>query len=258
MVRPRVPASSPPRRRRRLVERGMDYRDMRMTGLRHQAHRVATGVWRRVNPTSTAGLRWKPHGEFITFKWDGFVAAPSIPMLFARHNYETAIITRLLGEKAVRRSLEFGCGFGRLTPTFAALSADHTAIDINSDALSAARSAYPHLTFAESTGKALAFEDDAFDLVVTWTVLQHVPPGLVDETLGEIMRVLAPGGRLLLCEETRSAGAATRHSWHREQAFYEKRVAPLRLAYSEYISEIDRLPGLVSPGRVMLFESTRS
>ena len=192
---------------------------------------------------------------FATFEWDGFVAAPSIPMLFARHSYETALINRLLGDKNVQRSLEFGCGFGRLTPTFAGLSERHTAIDINPDALAAARAAYPDLEFSQSTGADLPFEDDAFDLVVTWTVLQHVPPRFIEATLAEIMRVTSPSGRVLLCEETRDAGAPSRRSWHREPAFYEQHLAPLSLVYSSYIEEIDRLPGLISPGRVMLFES---
>jgi hypothetical protein len=41
---------------------------------------------------------------------------------------------------------------------------------------------------------------------------------------------------------------------HRTREFYESRVRPLRLNYSSYIEEIDRIPGLASPGRVMLFE----
>jgi SAM-dependent methyltransferase len=223
--------------------------------VRHRARRIATGVYRRINRNSTVGLPWKRHGDFVTFEWDGFVEAPSIPALFARHHYETSLIRRLLANKNVQRSLEFGCGYGRLSPTFASLSARHTAIDINPEALAAARAAYPDLDFQESSGGELPFADDTFDLVITWTVLQHVRPERIDGVLMEIMRVLAPEGRLLLCEETRDPGGKTRHSWHREPSFYEERFAPLHLAYSSYIDEIDRVPRLVSPGRVMLFEA---
>jgi ubiquinone/menaquinone biosynthesis C-methylase UbiE len=225
-----------------------------MRELQRQTKRIGTAMWRRINRRSTAGLGWKRQGDFITFKWDGFVAAPSTPMLFARHSYETAVIRRLVGDKSVHRSLEFGCGFGRLTQTFADLSAHHTAIDINADALATARVTYPHLEFVHSTGGRLPFDDAIFDLIVSWTVLQHVPPGLIDATLADLVRVLSPKGRILLCEETRSAGEPTRHSWHREPAFYEERLASLRVTYSAYIDQIDLIPGLVSPGRVMLFE----
>jgi len=126
----------------------------------------------------------------------------------------------------VRRSLEFGCGFGRLTPTFAGLSMKHTAIDINAEALDAARTVYPHLAFMHSVGGRLPFDDATFDLVVSWTVLQHVPPHLIDTTLADIVRVLSPTGRLLPCEETRNAGAPSRSSWHRSRRSINSALRP--------------------------------
>ena len=216
--------------------------------------RIALGIWRRVNPRSTAGLTWKQQGELITFEWEGFVAAPTIPAMFARHHYETKLIRELLAGKSVTRSLEFGCGFGRLSPTFAALSDEHTAIDINADALEAARETYPELDFQLSEGGTLPFPDATFDLIASWTVLQHVRPELIDDVLADLKRVLRPDGRILLCEETREPGSKTRHAWHRTPSYYEERLSPLSLSYSSYMDEIDRVPGLVSPGRVMLFE----
>lgn len=224
---------------------------------RRGPRRIGLAIWRRLNPSSTRGLTWKRQGDHITFDWAGFVAAPSIPLLFARHHYETQVIRDVLAERPVTRSLEFGCGYGRLTPTFAALSQQHTAIDINDEALAAARAAYPDLDFQLSEGGRLPFDDDSFDLVVSWTVLQHVRPDLIDGVLDDILRVLRPGGRILMCEETRNPGGQTRHSWHRERRFYEERLAPLTLTHASYIDAIDRVPGLVSPGEVMLFDSAQ-
>jgi ubiquinone/menaquinone biosynthesis C-methylase UbiE len=223
-------------------------------GTGQELRRIALGAYRRVNRDSFAGLPWKRQGDFITFDWSGFVFAPSIPLLFARHHYEIEVIRRLLEGKKMEKSLEFGCGFGRLSPTLASLATEHTAIDINPDALREARDAYPHIRFLQSEGVPLPFPDDSFDVVLTWTVLQHVKPQQIDDVLVDIKRVLAPGGRLLLCEETRSAGAESQHCWHREPSFYEERLLPLRMTYSSYIEELDRLPGVGSPGRVMLFE----
>jgi ubiquinone/menaquinone biosynthesis C-methylase UbiE len=186
------------------------------------------------------------------------VEAPTVPMLFARHHYETQLIRRLLASDPPARTLEFGCGFGRLSPTFAELSASHTAVDINVKALEAARAAYSDLTFLAVDGENLPFPDGSFDLVTTWTVLQHIPPHKIDHAIAELMRVRSAEGRVLLCEETYHAGSPSRHSWHREPSFYEQAFRPLQMTYSSYIKEIDQLAGLRSPGRVMLFESPRA
>jgi SAM-dependent methyltransferase len=225
---------------------------------RPRGRRIATAIYRRIKRNSTVGLPWSRKGDFVTFEWDGFVDAPSIPALLARHHYETARIRELLANKNVQRSLEFGCGYGRLSPTFASLSARHTGIDIDAEALNAARVAYPALDFRLSSGDELAFPDDTFDLVVSWTVLQHIPPERIDRVVSELRRVLTPEGTVMLCEETRDPGARMRHCWHREPAFYEEKLAPLRLTKSSYIDEIDRIPGMNSPGRVMLFEPNRA
>jgi|GEM_PF-3134768 SAM-dependent methyltransferase len=222
---------------------------------RSLARRAAFRAWRQINPSSTAGLPWKRQGEHITFTWTGFVSAPSIPMLFARHHYETALINRLLRGHSISRSLEVGCGFGRLSPTFAARSDTHVPIDINPEALAEAQVAYPHLRFQLVDGNDLPFPDDSFDLVTTWSVLQHIPPHKIGHALAEIRRVLAPGGIILMCEETRNPGQPFRHVWHRDPGFYEQALGPLNMTCSSYIQEIDRLPGLISPGRVMLLSA---
>lgn len=230
--------------------------------------RVTTAAWRAVRPNSTVGLPWRFDGANITFEWGGFVAAPNIPGLFARHHYETRLIRKLLGSLAIERSLEFGCGFGRLTPTLASMSASHVAVDINGAALESARGSYPDLTFLQVDGGALPFPDDHFDLTVTWTVLQHVRPQLIDDVLAELLRVTTAKGVILLCEETRTAKAAEArhrtlagrrpaHTWHRESDFYAERLTPFELTYASGIGEIDALEGMASPGRVMLFEGRR-
>jgi ubiquinone/menaquinone biosynthesis C-methylase UbiE len=219
------------------------------------ARRALLRAWRMVNPRSVAGLAWKRQGEHITFKSHGFVAAPNIPLLFARHHYENQAIRVILAGHKFTRSLEIGCGFGRLSPTFASLSHEHVAVDINPAAIAAARAAYPTLRFETVDGRRLPFPDGSFDFVTTWTVLQHIPPEQIAATVAEVRRVLAPAGTVLLCEETRNPGAPSQHCWHRAPEFYQEAFAPLRLAHSSYIDEIDRLPGLASPGRVMLLVS---
>jgi ubiquinone/menaquinone biosynthesis C-methylase UbiE len=116
-----------------------------------------------------------------------------------------------------------------------------------------ARSAHPDFKFEVLDGRRILFDDDVFDLVVSWTVLQHVRPDLLEDVLAEILRVLGPNGRLLLCEETRSPGDPTRTHDSAEPSFYEERFTPA--AHALGLHEGNRPhPELASPGRVMLFE----
>ena len=54
------------------------------------------------------------------------------------------------------------------------------------------------LEFEEGDGKALRFDDNAFDVVVLHTILTHVPQP--EAILAEAYRVLKPGGSLGLCD----------------------------------------------------------
>src|SRR5258708_31109010 len=84
----------------------------------------------------------RPHGsvvrqgEFVTFRPEGFVEAKDPGSLLCRHYYEVMQLRRCLGfmvGQGVKpgRSLEIGCGFGRLSPYIAEHFDQHTAGDIN-------------------------------------------------------------------------------------------------------------------------------
>jgi len=225
--------------------------------------RIPGALLRRVLPNHPRrGYPWVRLADgSITFRETGFVAADSPALLLARHNYEVACIRRLLHGRAIGQSLEVGCGYGRLTPTFAEFSALHVAVDINSDALTYARETYPGHDFRIASVRQLPFAEGQFDLVVTWTVLQHVPPDRIAVACGELNRVLASGGTLLLCEETRHADqpmVRRPHTWHRRSEDYQELLAPLELTYSSDIDEISRLPGMESPGTVMVWTKQRT
>ncbi len=230
----------------------------RMKRILREPRCIPSAVLRRLLPNHPRlGNQWVqlPNGS-ITFRETGFVAADSPASLLARHNYESACIRRLLAGKDINRSLEIGCGYGRLTPTFAEFSVEHIAVDINTDVLAIARQAYPDYEFREVSATELSFPDGRFDLVATWTVLQHIPPDRIGVACAELRRVLAPGGMLLLCEETRLAGqplVRRPHTWHRRPEDYRQLLAPLKQSYCHDIEEISRMPGMQSPGTVMVW-----
>jgi GT2 family glycosyltransferase/2-polyprenyl-3-methyl-5-hydroxy-6-metoxy-1,4-benzoquinol methylase len=100
---------------------------------------------------------------------------------------------------AGRRVLDLGSGEGYGSAILASVAASVDAIEIDPQTVRHAQANYtaPNLAFA--TGSALdlsRYDEDAFDLVVCFEVIEHVTEQ--ERLLDEVDRVLAPGG-LLIC-----------------------------------------------------------
>ena len=72
------------------------------------------------------------------------------------------------------RTLDLGCGEGRLSRDLKALGHDVTGIDLSPTMIAAARAADPELEFHVADATELPFEDASFDLVVAFMSLQDV------------------------------------------------------------------------------------
>jgi len=103
------------------------------------------------------------------------------------------------------RVLDAGCGTGLLTLALLRVlgrPANVAAIDLSRSSLQTARRAAQRLrpdprhrvAFAQANALTLPFADETFDLVMTSGVLEYLP---LRDGLGELARVLAPGGHLL-------------------------------------------------------------
>jgi len=95
------------------------------------------------------------------------------------------------------RVLELGCGAG--VPMTAALAEGRhmTGVDISATQVELARRNVPTATFLHADMTALAFEPEAFDAVVAFYSLTHVPRDDVPPLLARIRDWLRPGGTLL-------------------------------------------------------------
>jgi ubiquinone/menaquinone biosynthesis C-methylase UbiE len=62
-------------------------------------------------------------------------------------------------------------------------------------------------------GEALPFEDGAFDLVTSYAVHHEVPPRIIDAMFREAMRVLKPGGDLIMADVARTAQLDRMQAW---------------------------------------------
>mgnify|MGYP006282909131 FL=1 len=96
---------------------------------------------------------------------------------------------------------------------------------------------YHHIEFRYRRAQSLPFPRDDFDLVVCWTVLQHVPDSEIEAVAREISRVLNEEGTLLLLEDTNVAtekAASGVSIWPRSVRRYEELFEDRHLADADH------------------------
>ena len=113
------------------------------------------------------------------------------------------------------RVLELGCGTGNLTARLLARGAAVTAIDQDPEMLGVAREKLggdPQLTLSESAAVEIAdrFPAGSFDAVAGTLVLSEMSEDEQTYVLEAALRVLRPGGRLVVADEIRPESAWAR------------------------------------------------
>ncbi len=110
-----------------------------------------------------------------------------------------------------RRTLDVGCGEGRLTRHLASLGHRIVGIDASPTLVEAARAAAPDMELHVADAAALGFDDVSFDRVVSFMCLHDVDD--LGGAVAEIARVLEPGGVacLAVVHPINSAGRFEKH-----------------------------------------------
>jgi SAM-dependent methyltransferase len=130
------------------------------------------------------------HFDEIAVEYDN-----SIPDHVMRHldRRRVALATSLVSEGRV---LDVGCGTGRFIELLPARY-DAVGIDVSEGMLEFARR--KGIEVAQAGADSIPFEDRSFDLVTTFAVLHHlIDPQVVRSALGEMARVVKPGGAVLV------------------------------------------------------------
>jgi SAM-dependent methyltransferase len=111
------------------------------------------------------------------------------------------------------RLLDVGCGWGRWSIAAARAGFTATGVDPDEDAIAAARRVARDLgssaTFVGGSADRLPFDDASFDVVFSFSVLQHLSDEVVERAFDEARRVLTPGG-VALIELPNEAGVLAR------------------------------------------------
>jgi SAM-dependent methyltransferase len=116
--------------------------------------------------------------------------------------------------------LEIGCGLGTDGAQFAEGGADYTGVDLTDAAVDLARKRFELFglpgKFRTADAENLDFPSESFDLVYSHGVLHHTPE--TAKAIGEIHRVLRPGGRAIVM------------LYHRDSYNYRVNISMLRRA----------------------------
>ena len=144
--------------------------------------------------------------------------------LWNEHFSRYAFAARLSRRKRV---LDAGCGTGYGSAELARAASLVVGLDIAGEALAYAGEHYPlpNLRLLRASCDALPFQDGAFDLVVSFEVIEHLKDWRA--FLLEIRRLLAPGGQCVLSTPNRdcyevSRGAAGANPYHEHEFTFEE------------------------------------
>lgn len=132
---------------------------------------------------------WEPDAE----NWVRWTRTPNHD---AYWYYRDAFFENLVPRPG-KRTIEIGCGEGRVARDLAARNHRVTAVDTSRTLLRYARQADSLGSYALADSATLPFFDESFDLAIAYNALQVVTdmPGTVKETY----RVLRRGGHLCVC-----------------------------------------------------------
>jgi len=131
---------------------------------------------------------------------DGQEGEP-VSMRSVRH-----FLPRYVCDRAPGSVLEVGCGNGRLYRQLRSygLTGDYAGIEVAEAVIAQNRATHPEATWEATTAYELPFASGRFDLCFSLYVLEHLV--YPERALREMLRVLCPGGRLVLVFPDFAAG----------------------------------------------------
>lgn len=155
-------------------------------------------------PPHLGAPRDRPRPSLEPFDYES-VPAGYYDEVFRRHRGMQSKWHHLKFERVARelegcRSvLDVGCGPGTLAGNFGP-GHDWVGTDLSARQIAYARRAYGHRgpRFYRDTPAGVLVDEGPFDAVTMVELIEHLDPPLVDETIGEALERLRPGGRLIV------------------------------------------------------------
>jgi 2-polyprenyl-3-methyl-5-hydroxy-6-metoxy-1,4-benzoquinol methylase len=136
-----------------------------------------------------------------------------------------------------KRVLDAGCGSGYGTRILGVEATGCLGVDRDPHAVHLAESLFasPGIGFAVADVTRLdAFEDDAFDVVVSLEVLEHLPPASVPAFMEAIRRVLVPEGTFVVSVANRAHAEKKENPFHLSEMLFEEFDALLQTWFPSF------------------------
>lgn len=156
-------------------------------------YRASFRAWASLSKAANVSRRSEFYYEEIGADFDRFMSAYDVER-------RAAVIADLFPAWQPTRSLEVGCGTGAITRTFRHRVTDLVVSDLSERLAQETAAANNAIGRAEDAAN-LSFDDGSFDLVITSECVEHLPDP--PRAVGELLRVLKPGGQLILTTPNR-------------------------------------------------------
>ena len=140
------------------------------------------------------------------------------------------------------RVLDAACGTGRHTIHAAGLGHDVTGVDASPWMLGQAAVKNPDLSLVEGKIDALPFPTDEFDAAICALLFDHLPR--IDHAIGELARVVRPGGRLLISNIHPTMALAGAHASFRDANGEPNFMRSYHHSVSSYLGPCSAFDGL--------------
>jgi SAM-dependent methyltransferase len=125
------------------------------------------------------------------------------PLGRAAHEIELAIVTELARPAHGERAVDVGCGTGIYSAWLVSEGLQVTALDRDPEMLAAAQQKAPEARCIEGEATALPFADCEFDLALAVTLFCFLDAAERAAAARELLRVVRPGGRVVVGELAR-------------------------------------------------------
>ena len=129
-------------------------------------------------------------------------------------------VAKAVGSKSGQTILDLAAGTGSSSIAFAKPGVKVIATDFSEGMLAEGRKRHPELDFRFADATKLPFENESVDAVTISFGLRNVVD--VPKALGEMLRVLKPGGRVVICEFSKVTLPVLKQFYN----FYLTRILP--------------------------------